>query len=45
MIRDYWSKLKDYEGVTGRSTMPPDGQADREVFVFQVKGGKFVRVN
>ncbi|HEV8616734.1 MAG TPA: ABC transporter substrate-binding protein [Methylomirabilota bacterium] len=40
-IRDCWTGLKDYPGVTGTISMNADGDAVLEPFVLVVRNGKF----
>jgi branched-chain amino acid transport system substrate-binding protein len=40
-IKKGLSELKDYEGATGRMTLLPSGDADREICLKIVKNGKF----
>jgi branched-chain amino acid transport system substrate-binding protein len=43
-IRDNLASTKDFEGVTGRITLKPDGNAVKAMVVNKVQGGKFVYV-
>ena len=43
-IRDGWAALKDYPGMSGRTSIDEDGEGVKEVYVMEVKGGKFSRV-
>ena len=40
-IKDCWTGVKDYPGITGNTTINADGDAVLEPFVLVVKGGKF----
>jgi branched-chain amino acid transport system substrate-binding protein len=43
-IRDALSATKDFEGLTGKITIKPDGNAIKPMVVNKVKDGKFVYV-
>jgi branched-chain amino acid transport system substrate-binding protein len=43
-IRDSLVQTKDFEGVSGKISMKPDGNAIKSIVINQVKGGKFVYV-
>ena len=43
-IRDGWAALKDYPGMSGRTSIDEEGEGVKEVYVMEVKGGKFTRV-
>jgi len=43
-IREALLSTKDFEGVTGKITMKPDGNPFKAMVIDQVKGGKFVYV-
>lgn len=43
-IRDAFATIKDYPGVSGKITVRPDGDSDKEIYVVQVKDGKWVVV-
>jgi branched-chain amino acid transport system substrate-binding protein len=43
-IRDGWSSLKDYQGISGKTSIDAEGEGVKEVYVMEVKGGKFARV-
>ena len=43
-IRDAISSTKDFEGLTGKITIKPDGNAIKPMVVNKVKDGKFVYV-
>ncbi|MBI3091512.1 MAG: ABC transporter substrate-binding protein [Candidatus Tectomicrobia bacterium] len=40
-IRRGWESLKDYPGVGGTMTLNKDGDAEKEGYLLQVRGGKF----
>ena len=40
-IKDCWTAVKDYPGITGKITINADGDAVLEPFVLLVKKGKF----
>ncbi len=40
LIRDYLRNLKDYQGVTGKITMTPTGDAKLSFSIFQIKNKK-----
>jgi branched-chain amino acid transport system substrate-binding protein len=43
-IRDSLASTKDFEGVSGKITMKPDGNAIKAMVVNKVQNGKFVYV-
>lgn len=43
-IRDGFAQLKNFKGVSGLTSMQPDGDSDKEIYVVQVKDGKWVVV-
>lgn len=43
-LMEGWSKVKNYEGVMGLTTIGPDGAAQKEVFVLLAEGGRFKRL-
>lgn len=43
-IRDALLKIKDFEGVTGRTSFNQDGEVDKNLFIITVKRRKFVEV-
>ncbi len=43
-IRDALASTKDFEGVSGKITMKPDGNAIKAMVVNKVQNGKFVYV-
>jgi branched-chain amino acid transport system substrate-binding protein len=43
-IRDALASTKDFEGVTGKITLKPDGDAIKSMVINKVKDGKFVYV-
>jgi branched-chain amino acid transport system substrate-binding protein len=43
-IRAGWANLEGYEGVTGATDIDETGQALKEIFVFEVKDGEWVKV-
>ncbi len=43
-IRDAIVQTKDFQGVTGKITMKPDGNAEKAMVINKVKDGKFVYV-
>ena len=43
-IRDGWAALKDWPGMSGKTSIDEEGEGVKEVYVMEVKGGKFSRV-
>lgn len=43
-IRDHLAKLKNFPGITGKTSIRPDGDADKEIYVVQVTKGEFLRI-
>lgn len=43
-IRDGWTNVRDYQGISGKTSIDAEGEGVKEVFVMEVKGGKFARV-
>lgn len=43
-IRDGLAKLKDFPGISGKTTMRPDGDVDKEAVMLQVVDGKLVPI-
>lgn len=43
-IRDYLTNLKGFPGITGKTDIRADGDADKENYVVEVKKGEFIRI-
>jgi branched-chain amino acid transport system substrate-binding protein len=43
-IRKGWEMLKDFPGIEGKITMNKDGDGEKSVYIFVIKGGKYLRV-
>lgn len=43
-VRDAIANTRDFDGVSGRITIGPDGNAKKALGVFHIEGGKFVQV-
>lgn len=43
-IQQGWATLKNYKGVEGLTSINKEGEAEKEVYVLKVVGGKFQRV-
>ena len=41
-IRQGWENLKNYMGVQGNTSIAPDGDAVKEIYIMQVKGGQYL---
>jgi len=43
-IRDNLAAIKDFDGVSGKTTFGGKGEADKVVPILQIKGGKYIQV-
>src|SRR5579871_1987724 len=43
-IRNNLAAIKDFDGVSGKTTFGGRGEADKEVPILQIKGGKYIQV-
>jgi branched-chain amino acid transport system substrate-binding protein len=43
-LKDYLLKVKDYEGVSGKLSINPDGSANKQFYLREIKAGAFVNV-
>lgn len=43
-IRDGWAALNNYAGISGMTSMNKEGDAEGEIIILQIKGGKFEKV-
>ncbi|MBI3092430.1 MAG: ABC transporter substrate-binding protein [Candidatus Tectomicrobia bacterium] len=43
-IRDWWTNLKDYKGVSGMSSMQPNGDMAKEIYIMEVKNGEWTNL-
>ena len=44
-IRAGWAGLEDYEGVSGTTSIDEEGEGLKEVFVFEIEDGEWVKVS
>jgi ABC-type branched-subunit amino acid transport system substrate-binding protein len=44
-IRNYLEQVRSFHGASGITTFHPKGQVEKQLFVIQVKKGKYVQVN
>ncbi len=44
-VRDYIAAVREYHGASGVTTVTRTGQVEKQLFVIQVRNGKFVQVN
>lgn len=44
-IRQHLLKIKEFPGASGLMTMTPVGEAEKKLFLIQIKNGQFVQIN
>lgn len=45
LVRDSLAVIRDFPGVSGRTTFSLEGEAEKKLFLIEVRGGKFVQIN
>jgi ABC-type branched-subunit amino acid transport system substrate-binding protein len=43
-LRDYLLTVKDFAGASGRLNFTPNGEAEKKLFIIQIKNGRFVQI-
>jgi branched-chain amino acid transport system substrate-binding protein len=43
-LRDYLWTVRDFAGASGRLNFTPEGEAEKKLFIIQIKNGRFVQV-
>jgi ABC-type branched-subunit amino acid transport system substrate-binding protein len=43
-LRDYLLTVKDFPGASGRLNFTPEGEAEKKLFIIQIKNGRFVQI-
>jgi ABC-type branched-subunit amino acid transport system substrate-binding protein len=44
-VRDFVGRIQNFSGVTGPISSTPEGELSKQLYVIQVKDGKFVQIN
>lgn len=43
-IRDWWTHLRDYEGVAGLTSMTPSGDTEKQIYILEVRNGAWAKL-
>jgi ABC-type branched-subunit amino acid transport system substrate-binding protein len=43
-LRDYLLTVQDFAGASGRLNFTPEGEAEKKLFIIQIKNGRFVQI-
>ncbi len=45
LIRDSLAVTRDFPGASGRTTFSLEGEAEKKLFLIEVKNGDFIQIN